>query len=286
MLTNPPPNALDLLVVGALTIDRFADGSSAPGGSVMHIARAAAPRGLRLGLVTAAGPEPVAQSGVDELGRRAALVKVASGTATTTFRHLEAPAGRRLFIEGRGADPHFDAAAPGRSGARAVLFAPVAGEINAQALHLRGAESRRAAILQGWLRTIEPGSEVRPLRLVAIAAALMRALSRLDLLVASREDLLAEADDPATQLLALRRATGTGPTLVVTDGANGLWLSTTSPPAHLHAPWRVDSPSTVGAGDILAAFMLASIADGKPAPTAAEQAMRIVAEVLEERIRG
>ena len=38
MLTDPP---LDLLVVGSLTIDRFADGSLAPGGSVLHATRSA-----------------------------------------------------------------------------------------------------------------------------------------------------------------------------------------------------------------------------------------------------
>jgi sugar/nucleoside kinase (ribokinase family) len=119
------------------------------------------------------------------------------------------------------------------------------------------------------------------LPLAALAAPLIGALSRFDLLVASREDLAADSDDPIEQLEALRRAFGPRPALVVTDGADGAWLDGAG---HLPVPWRVDAASTVGAGDILAAFL----AIGSPEPGGTlvahiEAAMRAVAEILEEQ---
>jgi sugar/nucleoside kinase (ribokinase family) len=286
MLTDSPPDALDLVVVGGLTIDRFIDGSSAPGGSVLHIARATAPRGLRLGVITAAGPERSAQSGVEELNRLAAFVAMTHGTASTTFRHSQTAAGRELRMDRRGADPSVGIDAPSRSAARAILFAPVAGEVEAPALARWGAAPRRAAILQGWLRSVGPDGLVRPVPLAAVDASLVLELGQLDLLVASREDLLADGSEPATQLLAMRQAAGDRPTLVVTDGADGLWLGTGGSAVHLAAPWQVHGVSTVGAGDILAAFLLTSLVPEQPAVAAAQHAMRIVAEVLEERKRS
>ena len=67
MTSVSPSGALDLVVVGGLTVDRFSDGSAAPGGAVLHIARALAARGVRVGIVTTAGPEPEALAGLAEL---------------------------------------------------------------------------------------------------------------------------------------------------------------------------------------------------------------------------
>src|SRR5688572_17348215 len=96
MTPDSPP--LDLVVLGGLTIDRFADGSSSPGGSVLHIARAAAPRGLRVGIVTHAGPEPEARAGLEELHHLATIVESSPQPATTSFRHQETPEGRQLWL--------------------------------------------------------------------------------------------------------------------------------------------------------------------------------------------
>ena len=78
MTPEPPSEPLDLLVVGGLTIDRFADGTNAPGGAVMHIAHSAAGQGLRVGVVTTAGPEPLAADAVAELRSMAGAVAVTS----------------------------------------------------------------------------------------------------------------------------------------------------------------------------------------------------------------
>ena len=50
----------------------------------------------------------------------------------------------------------------------------------------------RAAILQGWLRSLEEGTEVQPLPLRALPLPLVDGIAGFDLLVASREDLVAE----------------------------------------------------------------------------------------------
>jgi sugar/nucleoside kinase (ribokinase family) len=286
MLTGPPSHVLDLLVVGGLTIDRFADDSSAAGGSALHIARAAAPRGVRLGVVTAVGPEPTAQAGLSELRRLATVVEATVGTATATFGHSDTAAVRQLHLDRGGGHLDVDADELERQGARALLFAPIGGEFEVEAVSLGDSQRPRAAILQGWLRTMEPDAQVRPLPLIALDPALVRALGRLDLLVVSREDMLAEGDDPSAQLHALRQAVGSGPSLVLTDGANGVWLNTGASQRHLAPPWRVEGVPTVGAGDVLAAFMLVALAERRPPAEAAELAMRVVAEVLEERKRG
>lgn len=289
MTPDSPP--LDLLVVGGLTIDRFADGSSQPGGSVLHIARAAAARGVRLGVVTAAGPEEEARAGIDELERLATFVESRAEPATTAFRHGETVEGRRLWLGQRGG-----VVGPGpdlreRLELRAVLFAPVAGEVPANALDVWDASWVRAAILQGWLRTIHEGEVARALPLSALSGPIAEAIPAFDLLVASTEDLLAEAAKPLQQLEAMRRTFGPRPTLVVTDGPNGVWID--APQAagveawHMPVPRRVDDVPTIGTGDIFAAFMLVGEwqrpAAARFVRQRAQRAMQVVAEVLEER---
>ena len=136
MTSASPPRGLDLVVVGGLTVDRFTDGSSAPGGAVLHIARALAARGLRVGIVTTAGPEPEAQAGLAELHDLAVSVEASTSPASITFGHAETAAGRELVLERRGGQ----VARRRRSRrADAVLFAPVADEVPAPALARSGA---------------------------------------------------------------------------------------------------------------------------------------------------
>jgi sugar/nucleoside kinase (ribokinase family) len=271
----------DLLVIGGMTVDRFADGSSAPGGSVLHIARAAAPRGLRVAVATVAGPEPEAQAGLEELRGLVTTIDSSDATATATFVHRESPDGRRLWLERRGGlvrIPNLDSAQ-----AHTVLAAPIADEIATRDLARLDNALTRAAILQGFLRSFRANGEVRPVAVPGLRAELAAALGQFDLLVASREDLAGEPGEPPEQLSALRRAVGPRPALVVTDGVRGVWMEG----EHLAIPRLVEGVASVGAGDIFAAFMLAG---GWPRPARApflreraEAAMLVVADVLEER---
>jgi sugar/nucleoside kinase (ribokinase family) len=299
MLTDPPSAALDLLVVGGLTVDRFADGTSVPGGSVLHITRAAAPRGVRVGVVTNAGPEAEAQAGLEELHQLAHVVEVTAHEATATFRHDETPSGRTLRLERPGGSVKLASHMRDRHAPRAILFAPIAGEVSPEALGSdrggNGAESGggngarpRGAILQGWLRSTVPGQEVEPLPLSNLPPALRAPFVALDVIIGSREDLRAEAATPVDQIAAMRRAFGRRPILVVTDGRDGLWIEHrgSARPEHAAAPWLVDDVPTVGAGDVLAAFLTMN-ADRPPSGWQAHvaKAMRVVAEELEARKR-
>jgi sugar/nucleoside kinase (ribokinase family) len=288
---NPEVPLLDLLVVGGMTIDHLSDGTSAVGGSAIHIARAAGPRGIRIGIVTACGAEVEARTGLDELRGLASLVESKTHEQTTSFRYREGPIGRRLWLEHLGGPVELDATAFTRIPTQAILYAPVADEIPLDALAVWPESAwEHGAILQGWLRSTDEGVEVRPLPLRALRPRLIESLSQFNLLVASREDLLAESEAPFDQLTALRRVFGPGPSLILTDGVDGIWLDVHSTyrhwglRRHLPVPWRVEVASAVGAGDILAAFLTVR-PDETPTSNElwAQSAMRVVAEVLEAR---
>ena len=278
MIAAPP----DLLVIGGLTIDRFADGSAAPGGSVLHIARAAAPRGLRVAVTTVAGLEPEADAGLEELRALAASVNSTLAESTATFTHRESSEGRRLWLERSGGQIRL-AHANSLEASRAILLAPIADEVATEEISRIPTGPIRGAILQGFLRSIGSKGEVQQLPLSGLPMGLVAALSRFDLLVASREDLLGEAAEPRDQLASLRRLVGPRPALVVTDEVNGVWIED----GQLPAPRVVEGVSSVGAGDVFAAFM---VAGGWPKAAGADHlreraqaAMLTVAEVLEGR---
>jgi sugar/nucleoside kinase (ribokinase family) len=272
----------DLLVIGGLTVDRLADGSSAPGGSVLHIARAAAPTGMRAAVITVAGPERDARAGLEELRGLTTRLDSSDATATATFVHRDSPEGRRLWLVERGGQIRFpDTGLPDVP--QAVLVAPIGDEMATDDLARLNSVQTRAAILQGFLRLFTADGEVQLMSLSGLPSGLAAALSEFDLLVASREDLVGEATEPPDQLAALRRAVGPGPALVVTDGVRGVWIEG----EHLPVPRLVEGVSSIGAGDVFAAFMLAGgwpkVAGANFLRQRVEASMLAVAEVLEER---
>lgn len=283
MLSRPP--LLDLLVVGGLTVDHFGERSAA-GGSVLHATRAAVHADLRLAALTAAGSEPDALAGMAEIAAAGRLLHQPAET-TIGFEHRETPAGRILTFEAAGAPLSLSAAQVDELRPAAVLFAPVAGEIGAATLtgSARSAwRPLRAAILQGWLRLLEAGTVVRPLALRDLPPDLIAALAELAVLVASREDLQADASDPQAQLAALRSAIGPGPTLVVTDGVEGAWFDAEEGMGHVPVPFRVERVPTVGAGDAYAAILAVRLASGSVRlREAMADAAQAAAEILAAR---
>lgn len=273
----PPPDRVDLLVVGALTIDRFADGTTAAGGSVLHAARAAAANGYAVGVVTVAGPEPEAATALRELGGLG-HIHAERVERTLRFEHRETAHGRVLILEA----PVESLASPARALLPvAVLYAPVAGEFGAGLAGQQYAATSRAAILQGWLRTLGPGLRVDPLPLSAMSDALVAVLSGFDALFASTEDLRAVAASPSAQLDALRAWFGSTPRLVVTDGPAGAWLDDGSARGQVVPRVRVMAAETVGAGDALAALITNELARGAPLRPAAERATEAVVRLLQ-----
>jgi len=280
-----PPHPPDLLIVGGLTIDRFADRSAAPGGSVFHVARALG-RSASLAVVTIAGDEPMAQAGLTELRLMATRVICRPAARTIAFRHDRSGVGRRMWLDS--GDARISAAdLPSDIAAPAILFAPVADEIAPDALAAGGTRTIRGAILQGWLRlTDQQGEgEVQPRSLAALDDDLQAALAGMDLLVASREDLRADGDDG--QLDLLRGRFPAVRLLVVTDAVNDVWVD-------LRDAWRwrapvprvVATPATIGVGDVFAAaLMLGYRRDDDPTRIgdAIGQAMETTARWLESR---
>ena len=287
---------VDLFVLGALTIDSFGR-RRAPGGSVLHAARGASLAGFTVAVATIAGDEPEATAGIEELARLAVL-HVQRARATVRFRHTTTRSRRLLHLDSRAAPLKVTQSMLDLAHPRAVLFAPVAGEIGPGALRLfADAPWRpvRAANLQGWLRRVRVGRRVIAVPIKSIGKALVRALSAMDLLVLSREDLADDAN-PWHQLDELRHQFGDRPVLVLTDSANGAWVDD-SRMRYLRAGgwskrWRqpvprwVEGVPTVGAGDVLAGLMAVQIwlspylSNLKPVMVSA---MEGVADLLETR---
>ncbi|MDQ2934343.1 MAG: PfkB family carbohydrate kinase, partial [Chloroflexota bacterium] len=239
--------------------------------------------------LTAADSEPEALIGLAEIAASGQLLHQVAET-TIGFGHRETRAGRILTFEAAGAPLSLSAEQVDRLRPAAVLLAPVAAEIGAATLTSSagsGWRPLRAAILQGWLRLLEAGKVVRPLPFSGLPPELIAALAELAVLVASREDLLADATHPQAQLAALRSAIGPGPILVVTDGVEGAWFDVEETIGHVPVAFRVDRVPTVGAGDAYAAILAVRLATGsaqlRDAMTDAAQA---VAEILAARRRA
>jgi ribokinase len=283
MVERPRWPELDLLIVGALTIDRFPDGRTAPGGSVLHAAVAL--EGVaRIGAVTVAGDEAAARDGLRVL-RRACGPRVHAERApeTITFAHQPPGSGVRLVLE----SAMVKLACPARPvRPRAVLYAPIAAELNADFGGQLYAETVQVAVLQGWLRSLDPGRAVQPLPLAALHGRLVRRLATCSALVASREDLVAAAGSVAEQLDALRRLVGNGPVLCVTDGDAGATVDDHGRRWRVAPPRVVHGVDTVGAGDAFAAGLALAVGERAAPLAAARRAAAVAQRYLEARRRA
>ncbi len=85
---------VDLLIVGGLTIDVL-DGEEVVGGAARYATEAALAAGLRVGLCTVSGPEPVAREAVARF-RELADVTWHEAAASIVFEHHGAHDERRL----------------------------------------------------------------------------------------------------------------------------------------------------------------------------------------------
>ena len=273
---------LDLVVVGGLAIDRFPDGSEAPGGSVLHAARALAMAGLRGATITVAGPESVATAGVKQLRSFGGLV-VCEAPWSIRFSIDERPA-RRVMLYEAGARLTLSPANLASLPSRALLIAPIAGELDAVAVAATSAVGVRIAALQGWLRTLVPGEPVTARPLAGLGGTLADALRAMAALVASDEDLAAGPPDASRAMTALRDWAGGDPVLAVTAGEAGVLLDLpVGGRALVPAPIIVTGVSTVGAGDAFAALFAVGLGRGIDPVGAARQAAAGVSRWLTAR---
>lgn len=273
----------DLLVIGALAVDRIGRRLE-PGGSVLFACEAAARIGLRVAAVTVSGDEPAAREGMARL-RASATVMRQPATESVRFLHEEAGGRRRLTLEASAPpiEPH-DALLTWNPAA--VLFAPVADEIRPSLIamvreHLGGVLAGGA--MQGWLRELRRGQTVEPRPLGRIPDELADTIRRLDVLIASDEDLVLEGDDARSCLAALRSWSGERPRLAVTMGADGAWLAHQGEESVVAPRRRLDGVPTIGAGDIFGSVLVARLARSGDYRAAAIEATTVTVEQLAAR---
>ncbi len=279
---------MDLLIVGGLTIDHFTDGTSAPGGTVIHAGSAVAPDGIRQATLTAAGDEPEAAVGLARLESFGPVVRQPA-TTTTTYRHDERD-GRRVLVFERGTEPIGPASLARAPRPRVALLAPIGDELPAATVdRLREELTPKLSVLliQGWLRRLVPGQDVGALPLDEVSADLWRVFSEADAVVLSTEDLAGPPADPFAQAADLRRRLGPKPVLVLTLGTEGYVLDDPSLDRVLASVPRtvVTGVPTVGAGDTFGAGLAVHLGRGEDASTAARAASEWVIRVFESRRR-
>ena len=281
-----PRRAIELRVVGALTIDRFPDGSAAAGGSVLHATRAAARARASITVVTAAGPEPEAQAALFELGR-AGKVVVEGVPHTIVFEHDEEGGRRKLTLIGN-VRLRPDVRQLQRLRPRAMLLAPVAGELDAVALGTidEAVEARvRVAALQGWLRQRQADGRVTPAELSDLPQDVLAALRNCDAVVASHEDLgRAEALPSPAAALEVRQWLP-GPAVFLTWGGAGHVRADPAgrEPGVVRRRDAIEGVPTIGAGDAFAAVIAIQLAKGSSLATAGRAAAAAVERWLAQQ---
>ncbi len=275
-----------VLIAGGLTIDRFADGTTTPGGSVLHAGLAAAAEGARPTFVTVAGREPAALAGLDRLRGLGDVIHQAAAR-TTAYRHDESGPRRVLVLDASG-----EAIDPQRIGVlpsvEVALLAPIADELPPAAIRaLRTAARPRRTVLliQGWLRRLAVGEPIRPLSLDEVDPTVWRVFGEADAIVVSTEDLANGTRDPFAQAATLRGHLGRRPLLLLTLGPEGYLLDDPSADnivARVPRAVVTDVPM-VGAGDTFGAALATHLARGASSVAAAEAATERVIAVLQSR---
>jgi sugar/nucleoside kinase (ribokinase family) len=275
-----------LLIVGGLTIDRFPDGTRAPGGSVLHAGLAAAAEGAELTILTVAGEEPEAIAGLERL-RGFGSVRRQRSPSTTRYRHEEVD-GRRVLVYEAASGPIEVDEIPELPAFDVVLVAPIANELPAGSIsRIRDAAAAPLTVLlvQGWLRQLEVGMPAVPMRLDELPAARWDEFGGADAIVVSTEDFAGEPADPFAQAAGLRSHVGPHPILVLTLATDGYLLD--DPAADrvvASVPRRiVEGVPAVGAGDTFGAALAIHLARGDLPAAAAQAATERVIAVLESR---
>jgi sugar/nucleoside kinase (ribokinase family) len=276
----------ELLIVGGLTIDRFADGRSAPGGSVLHAGLAAVEEGAAVTFLTVAGDEPEAVEGLARLAELGTLIHQPAAS-TTTYRHDESE-GRRVLVYDASTTLIDPTLAGEIERPRVALLAPIADELSATGVGTLRAVLRPACtvlLIQGWLRRLDLGSPVHPLALDSLAPELWETFSAADAVVVSTEDLAETPEDPFGQAAALRARLGPGPVLVLTLGTEGYLLDDPAADRLVATMPRrvVEGVPTVGAGDTFGAALALHLSRGDDVTAAASAATERVIRVLDAR---
>ena len=272
-----------MLVVGSINVDLVVSVAVLPGrgetvagglfaqhqgGKGANQAVAAARMGARVAFVGAVGPDDYGRAALDELraeGIDVSRITISSLTAESTGIAL-------IIVDGRGQNQiavasGANARVDGRFVSKALRDSPVAGSVL-----LSNFEVRDDAVVAGAQFGAASGMTllVNPAPARAIASELIALRPILIPNELEAEALTGERDPVAAgRLLAAR----TGNTVIVTIGARGAVIVTTSAVEHIPVPY-VEVLDTTGAGDTFCGALAAEIAAGSDLSTAARVAVR------------
>ena len=224
---------VDYLVIGHVAHDLTPDGPRL-GGTVAYSALTAKALGLRVGIVTASGPE-TSLAPLEDIP----VVSIESPNSTI-FENIYTDQGRIQFLRGQATRVDFNRVPEVWRRAPIIHLGPIANEMDSVL-----PESFSPGLLgltpQGWMRQWDSDCRVSRGEWRDAAAALPRA----DAVVISREDV--NGDDELIEHMAHQTRV-----LVVTESAAGAVLYWNGDRRRFRAP-QVKEVDATGAGDVFAA---------------------------------
>jgi sugar/nucleoside kinase (ribokinase family) len=240
-----PLEPVDYLVIGHVSQDLTPSGARL-GGTAAYSSLTAKALGLRVGVLTASGPETDLKTLQD------VLVVSAPSEHSTTFENIYAESGRRQVLHYQAAPLSFESVPDIWRRTPIIHLGPVAQELDAV---LPGSFSPSLLGLtpQGWLRTWDESGQV----LGTAWESAEQALGQAGAVVVSIEDVA--GDEEQIEFMAAHTRV-----LAVTEGAAGSRLYWHGDQRRFHAPEMRETDAT-GAGDIFAAaFFIRLLATQDP----------------------
>jgi sugar/nucleoside kinase (ribokinase family) len=224
---------VDYLVIGHLSLDSTSEGP-APGGTAAYASLTARALGLRVGLVTSAGPD------FDLSPMDGVQLCTVPAQASTAFENVYSSDGRHQWLHARAAPIGPDRIPSAWRSAAIVHLGPIAAEVE-PALADRFGAALVGVTPQGWMRAWDEDGLVRQQPWVPDPSVIKGASA----VVLSLEDL--QGDEVAVEDLAQQFRL-----LVVTDAANGARVYWNRDLRRIPAPSVIEVDPT-GAGDVFAA---------------------------------
>lgn len=224
---------VDYLVIGHIAHDLTAS-SPRLGGTVSYATLTARALGLRVGAVTASGPETSLESLKD-----IPVISIDS-PQSTTFENIYTEHGRVQFLRAQASRIDFNSVPETWRRTPIIHLAPLADEIDS-VLPKGFSPTLLGVTPQGWMRQWDAEGRVSPRAWINSEAALMQA----DAVVISREDV--RGDDEVIEHMAHQTRV-----LAVTEGAAGSVLYWHGDRRRFRA-LQVEDVDATGAGDVYAA---------------------------------
>jgi len=230
---------VDYLVIGHVAHDLTPSGPRL-GGTVSYAALTARALGLRVGVVTASGPETSLESLKD-----IPVISIES-PQSTTFENIYTEHGRVQFLRAQASPIDFNSVPEAWRRTPIIHLAPIANEMDS--VLPKGFSPRLLGITpQGWMRQWDSEGRVSPSAWSNAEAALMQA----DAVAFSREDV--GGDDELIEHIAHQARV-----LAVTEGAAGSVLYWHGDRRRFRAR-QVEEVDATGAGDVFAAAFFARL---------------------------